>query len=129
MLIATLVPISMALTMIGVHLNSAPILWMSIGFGLCNVCVGIINVFFEKSLDNIFRICYIVFNETKGVTMLDIKYDFEKYEVFVENRCYAFEKGKKKELLHLLLNDFPDMTEEEFDSLYMFFITCDVKCK
>ena len=61
--------------------------------------------------------------------MLDIKYDFEKYEVFVENRCYAFENGKKKELLHLLLNDFPDMTEEEFDSLYMFFITCGVKCK
>lgn len=61
--------------------------------------------------------------------MLDIKYDFEKYEVFVENRCYAFEKGKKKEILHLLLNDFPEMTEEEFDSLYMFFITCEVKWK
>ena len=41
-----LVPISMALTMIGVHLNSAPILWMSIGFGLCIVCVGIINFLF-----------------------------------------------------------------------------------
>ena len=61
--------------------------------------------------------------------MLDIRYDFEKYEVFVENRCYVFEKGKKKFLLHLLLNDFPEMTEEEFDSLYMFFITCEVKCK
>ena len=61
--------------------------------------------------------------------MLDIRYDFEKYEVFVENRCYAFEKGKKKEILHLLLNDFPEMTEEEFDSLYMFFITCEVKWK
>lgn len=61
--------------------------------------------------------------------MLDIKYDFEKYEVSVENRCYAFEKGKKKELLHLLLNDFPEMTDDEFDSLYMFFITCDVKWK
>ena len=60
---------------------------------------------------------------------MDIKYDFEKYEVFVENRCYAFEKGKKKELFHLLLNDFPEMTEEEFDSLYMFFITCEVKWK
>lgn len=61
--------------------------------------------------------------------MLDIKYDFEKYEVSVENRVYSFEKGKKKELLHLLLNDFPEMTEEEFDSLYMFFITCEVKWK
>ena len=61
--------------------------------------------------------------------MLDIKYDFEKYEVSVENRVYAFEKGKKKEILHLLLNDFPEMTEEEFDSLYMFFITCEMKWK
>ena len=61
--------------------------------------------------------------------MLDIRYDFEKYEVSVENRVYAFEKGKKKEILHLLLNDFPEMMEEEFDSLYMFFITCGVKWK
>lgn len=61
--------------------------------------------------------------------MLDIKYDFEKYEVSVENHVYSFEKGKKKEILHLLLNDFPEMTEEEFDSLYMFFVTCEVKWK
>ena len=61
--------------------------------------------------------------------MLEIMYDFENYEVFVENRWYSFEKGKKKEILHLILNDFPEMTEEEFDSLYMFFVTCDVSCK
>ena len=53
----------------------------------------------------------------------------KNYEVFVENRWYSFEKGKKKELLHLILNDFPEMTEEEFDSLYMFFVTCGVSCK
>lgn len=61
--------------------------------------------------------------------MLDIKYDFEKYEVSVENRVYAFEKGKKKELLHLLLNDFPEMTDDEFDTFCMFFITCELKWK
>lgn len=61
--------------------------------------------------------------------MLDIKCDFLNYEVFVENRCYAFEKGKRKELLHLLLNDFPEMTDDEFDTLCMFFITCEVKWK
>jgi hypothetical protein len=61
--------------------------------------------------------------------MLEIKCDFVNYEVFVENRCYAFEKGKKKETLHLLLNDFPEMTEEEFDTLYMFFVICGVSCK
>lgn len=43
-----LIPISMALTMIGIHLDSEPILWMSIGFGLCIVFVGIINFFFEE---------------------------------------------------------------------------------
>lgn len=61
--------------------------------------------------------------------MLDIKCDFLNYEVFVENRCYAFEKGKKKETLHLLLNDFPEMTEEEFDTLHRFFIICDAMWK
>ena len=60
---------------------------------------------------------------------MDIKCDHKNYEVFVENRRYAFEKGKKKELLHLLLNDFPEMTDDEFDTLCMFFITCEVKWK
>lgn len=61
--------------------------------------------------------------------MLDIKCDHKNYEVFVENRRYVFEKGKKKELLHLLLNDFPEMTEEEFDTLHMFFVICDAMWK
>ena len=61
--------------------------------------------------------------------MLEIKCDFENFKVGVDNRWYFFEKGKKKEILHLLLNDFPEMTEEEFDTLYMFFVICGVSCK
>ena len=61
--------------------------------------------------------------------MLEIKCDFENFNVGVDNRWYAFEKGKNKENLHLILNDFPEMTDEEFDTLYMFFVICGVSCK
>ena len=61
--------------------------------------------------------------------MLEIKCDHKNYKVSVDNRCYAFEKGKKKEILHLILNDFPEMTDDEFDTLCMFFAICAVACK